>query len=130
MLICAPDFPAMIRFSLTSHALQRAKERAGWRGVTLARMVDRVFFTGVGANTPCRKIREFLRSVQAEHAGRYARAYGEHVFLFATGETYDEAVLVTVLRLPAELRAAARDAKRRRWPAPPRPRLIAPAARR
>ncbi len=105
----------MIHFAVTDHAVERARERAGWGRSTLCRMLERIFFDGVAASTPCRKIREFLRSFQDQEPGRYARAYGEHVFLFARGGATDEAVLVTVLSLPHEFRAAARDARRRGW---------------
>lgn len=105
----------MIHFVITDHAFERARERAGWKRPTLARMLERIFFDGVAASTPCRKIREFLRHYQEREPGRYARAYGEHVFLFARGHADDEAVLVTVLPLPHEFRVAARDARRRGW---------------
>lgn len=111
----AQSFTTMIHFAVTDHAVERAKERAGWGRPTLCRMLERIFFDGVAASTPCRKIREFLLSFQAQEPGRYARAYGEFVFLFARGYSADEAVLVTVLQLPHDLRAAARDARRRGW---------------
>ena len=105
----------MIHFAVTDHAFERAKERAGWSRSALCRMLERVFYDGVAASTPCGKIRKFLRHYQEEWPGRFARAYGEHVFLFARGGAYDESVLVTVIPLPHELRAAARDARRSTW---------------
>ena len=105
----------MIHFAVTDHAAARARERTGWGRSTVYRMLERIFFDGVAANTPCRRIRKFLRHYQEQVPGRYARAYGEHVFLFARGLAADEAVLVTVLPLPHDLRAAARDARRRAW---------------
>ena len=102
----------MIHLAITDHAFERAKERAGWNRSALSRMVERVFFDGVAASTPCRKIREFLRHYQQEDPSRFARAYGEFVFLFTRGNAADAAILVTVLPLPHELRQAAREARR------------------
>ena len=102
----------MIHFAVTEHAAERAKERAGWRRSTLCRMLERIFFDGVTASTPCRKIGEFLRHYQMETPGRYARAYGEHVFLFSHGIVPDEEILITVLSLPHDQRSAARKARR------------------
>lgn len=76
----------MIHLSATDHAILRARQRAGWDRAALGRMLERIFFDGVAANTSCRKIREFLRGYQEREPGRFARAYGEHVFCFRPGE--------------------------------------------
>lgn len=106
----------MIHLFASTHAIERARERAGWGRAALCRMLERIFFDGVDASTPCRKVSEFLRHYQEEEPCRVVRAYGEHLFLFARSHT-GEAILVTVLPLPHELRAAVRDARRRAWAA-------------
>lgn len=110
-LPCLTTNRAMIHLAITDHAFERARERAGWNRGALSRMLERVSYDGVAASTPCRKIREFLRHYQDESPGRFARAYGEHVFLFARDAAADTAVLVTVLPLPHELRRPAHDAR-------------------
>ncbi len=105
----------MIHLSATDHAILRARQRAGWGRAALGRMLERIFFDGVAASTPCRKIRELLRGYQERESGRIARAYGEHVFVFARGHADDEAVLVTVLSLPHEYRIAVRVARQKAW---------------
>jgi len=102
----------MIHLAISEHAIERAKERVGWNRSALGRMLERVFYDGISASTPCRKIREFLSSYQSPDLNRFARAYGEHVLLFSWGSVPDEAVLVTVLQLLHDLRPAAREAKR------------------
>ncbi len=102
----------MIQLAISDHAVERAKERAGWNRSSLGRMLDRIFYNGISTDTPCRKIRGFLLGYQTQDLSRFARAYGEHVFLFRRGSQRDEAILVTVLQLPHELRLAAHEAKR------------------
>jgi hypothetical protein len=100
----------MIHLAISNHAFERARERAGWSCPALSRMLERVFYDGVAASAPGRKIREFLGYYQQENPSRFARAYGEHVFLFPHDD--DAAVLVTVLPLPHELRRPAHAARR------------------
>ncbi|MEY4939457.1 MAG: hypothetical protein RIQ93_1192 [Verrucomicrobiota bacterium] len=102
----------MIHFALTHHAVERAKERVGWNRSTLGRMLERVFYDGLAASTPRREIRGLLLGYQTQDQSQFARAYGEHVFLFTRGQVPDEAILVTVLPLPHGLRSAAREARR------------------
>lgn len=97
-----------MHFVVTRHATVRAKERIGWRASSLCRMLNRIYFGGVGIGTPGRvpcSLRRYL-----EQSGRVARAFGEHVFLFDYNSAKDELILVTVLNLPHELRAAVRKA--------------------
>ena len=102
----------MIHLFASDHALVRARERAGWHRSTVYRMLERIFFDGVPPSTRRRKLREFLIQYEAEEPNRFARAYGNHVFLFARGHAADEAVLVTVLPLPFELRDVVCAARR------------------
>jgi hypothetical protein len=96
---------SMIQLAATTHAYQRARERTGWNRNALQRMLDRIFYFGVSANSPHKKLRDFLRNLPGDYADRDARAYGEHVFVFAH-DAPGEAVLVTVLPLPHDIRAA------------------------
>ena len=107
----------MINFAITDHAFVRAKERIGWNRPALSRMLERVFYDGVAASTPHKKIRNFLGYYQKQEPGRIARAYGEHVFLFARDAAADAAILVTVFPLPHDMRRPAREARRLAWAA-------------
>ncbi len=102
----------MLHLAISQHAFERARERVGWNRSALSRMLERIFYDGVAASTPCKRIREFLTHYHDEHPGRFARAYGEHVFLFTRDAALDAAVLVTVLPLPHELRRPTREARR------------------
>ncbi len=102
----------MIQLAITDHAFERAKERVGWNRSALARMLERVFYDGIAATTSCKRVSEFLSSYEVPDPSRFARAYGEHVFLFTRTDAPDSAVLVTVLRLPHELREPIRAARR------------------
>lgn len=102
----------MIQLAITDHAFERAKERAGWNRSALTRMLERVFYDGVAASTPRKRVSEFLSSYEVQEPNRFARAYGEHVFLFTRADAPDSAVLVTVLQLPRELRHPTREARR------------------
>lgn len=102
----------MVQFVLTEHAIERAKERAGWSRAALWRMLERVYYDGLSASAPARRIRQFLAAFQESNPSRVARTYGEHVFIFARGDHPNETILVTVLSLPHELRSAAREARR------------------
>ena len=95
----------MIQLAATTHAYQRARERTGWNRAALLRMLDRIFYFGVRADSPRKKLRDFLSNLPGDYADRDARAYGEHVFVFAH-DAPGEAVLVTVLPLPHDIRAA------------------------
>jgi len=95
----------MVQLAATTHAYQRARERTGWNRAALQRMLDRIFYFGVSANSPHKKLRDFLSNLPGDNADRDARAYGEHVFVFAH-DAPGEAVLVTVLPLPHDIRAA------------------------
>lgn len=54
----------MIHFALTDHAIQRARERAGWNRETLRRMLERIFFDGAAASYLGRRLRMFLQAFQ------------------------------------------------------------------
>jgi hypothetical protein len=103
---------SMIQLAATTHAFQRARERTGWNRNALIRMLDRIFYFGIRADSPHKKLRDFLSNLPGDYADRDARAYGEHVFVFAH-DAPGEAVLVTVLPLPHDIRSAL--AAERNW---------------
>jgi hypothetical protein len=63
-------------------------------------MLDWIVCFGVRANSPHQKLCEFLGDLTNGYAGRQARVYGEHAFVFARDVSPNEAVLVTVLPCP------------------------------
>ena len=103
----------MIQLAATAHAFQRARERTGWNRNALLRMLDRIFYFGVRADSPHKKLREFLGDLTNGYVERQACAYGEHAFIFARGDSPGEAVLITVLPLPHDIRAALANARHR-----------------
>ena len=104
----------MLRLCPSPHAVARAKERAGWCRHALARMLERALYDGLEAAECGRALRSYLAAIPAEAHGRFARVYGQHVFIFGKDGTPDTATLVTVLHLPHELRSAAQRARQSR----------------
>ena len=90
----------MIQFTITDHAF----ERVGWSRSTFARTLEYVFCDDVSANTSRKRVIAFLSTYEVPDLNRFARAYGEHVFLFTRAVAPDSAELVTVLPLPHALR--------------------------
>ncbi len=105
----------MLQLCPSSHAVVRAKERAGWCRHALARMMERALYDGLGAGECGRALRSYLTTITAEVPTRFARVYGQHVFIFGKEGTPGTATLVTVLHLPHELRSAAQRARQSRY---------------
>jgi hypothetical protein len=61
-----------------------------------------------------RTIGQVALNLAGGYADRDACVYGEHAFVFARGDSPGEAILVTVLPLPRDIRAALADARHRR----------------
>jgi hypothetical protein len=105
----------MLQLLPSPHAVVRAKERAGWCRHALARMLERALYDGLEAGECGRALRSYLTDLTAGSPNRFARVYGQHVFIFGKDGTPDTATLVTVLHLPHELRVAAQRAKQSRY---------------
>lgn len=106
----------MLQLCPSPHAIVRAKERAGWCRQSLARMLERALYDGLEAAECAGALRRYLVALPEGGPSRFARIYGEHVFIFGRDGTPDSATLVTILHLPHALRAAARRARELRHP--------------
>ena len=100
----------MVKLLASHHARERARQRIGWHRRTLDRMLERVFYDGLGPEDCSRRLGEFVAATVNTAAG-LSRIYGEHLFLF-TRDHADEVVLLTVYPLPSELKSAAHRARR------------------
>ena len=101
----------MVQLIATDHACQRARERLRWHHRTLVRMLERVFYDGLGPKDCSRRLHAFVAAKTAAKPAGLVRIYGEHLFLF-TRDDPDEVVLLTVYSIPSELRTAAHQARR------------------
>ena len=97
----------MMNLCPTPHAVQRAKERTGWCQRTLNRMLERIFYDGLTSEDCSRRLRVYLADIMYALPSRFARIYGEHVFIFARENDPNEVALITILLLPADLRPVA-----------------------
>jgi len=90
---------------ITKHATGRGKERLGWCRNTLTRMAEKALNEGVThAQTRGRLNRYLTMLYLQQRQADNIRVFGEHVFIFAGNS------LITILRLPRQMRRAARDA--------------------
>lgn len=97
----------MITLLATHHANARARGRIGWHRRTLGRILERVFYDGLGLGDCARRLHAFIAaSVTAEISG-LTRIYGEHLYVFARDQP-NVVVLKIVYALPAGLSAAHR----------------------
>ena len=102
----------MITLLATHHANERARERIGWHRRTLDRMLERVFFDGLGLGDCPRQLHEFIAAKVTSEVSGLTRIYGEHLYVFASAEP-NVVVLKTVYPLPAALKPAAHRARNR-----------------
>ena len=93
---------------LTEHAIERARQRLGWRPATTRRMIARVADRGLGIKRTRGALRRYLEQKRAPGVALWT--YGEHVFVFRWEETTRSLYLVTVWQLPLPLRPALRRA--------------------
>ncbi len=100
----------MVKLLESHHARERARQRIGWHRRTLERMLERVFYDGLGPEDCSHRLGDFVAATVNTAAG-LSRIYGEHLFLF-TRDHADEVVLLTVYPLPSELKSAAHRARR------------------
>ena len=98
----------MVKLTATRHATRRARQRVGWPARSLDRMLERIFYDGLGPDECPRDLRAYLSSGIGARA--LCRLYGEHQFYY-TRDQPDEIVRLTVYPLPARWRAAARCAR-------------------
>ena len=70
-------------------------------------MLERVYYFGLGAESCCGHLRDYLDKVSFNEKAPVVRLYGHHVFVFGEGSQSDEMALITILHLPVELRALA-----------------------
>ena len=108
----------MLKIIPSPHAVQRAKTRAGWCRRTLERMLERIYYFGLTPERCGRQLRDYLASIDANDVARFARVYGEHIFIFGHEAGADQVALVTVLHLPADLRSLAHRARSRSFSGP------------
>lgn len=101
----------MIKLTSSRHARTRARQRIRWKPRTVDRMLERVFYDGLGPEDCPRRLHEFIASTTTAQLG-IGRVYGEHLFLFGR-ETPDELRLITVYQIPAELKPTAHETRRR-----------------
>lgn len=101
----------MIKLTSSHHAKTRARQRIRWKPRTVDRMLERVFYDGLGAEDCPRRLHDFIASI-TEGNTRLGRVYGEHLFLFGR-DTPDEVLLVTVYAIPADLKPSAHHARQR-----------------
>jgi len=93
----------MIKFEITQHAFERARERLCWHRRTLARMMERVFYDGLSPDELPSRARGALNLNPDEVRSTSCRIYGEHLFLFGR-DFPDQADLITVYPVPREIR--------------------------
>jgi len=91
---------------LTTHSLERCRERCGWNQGAARRMAQRAIDEGHTRDAARGALKRYL--AQAFMRDDNLRIYGEHVFVFVKG------VLVTVVHLPHEHRRAVAQMKTRR----------------
>ena len=103
---------AMITLLATHHANERARERIGWHRRTLERMLERVFYDGLGLGDCPRRLHEFITANVTSDACGLTRIYGEHLYVFASDQP-NVVVLKTVYPLPAALKSTAHRARDR-----------------
>lgn len=92
-----------MKISASTHGIRRAKERAGWGRAALLRMLERIYYLGLSINDCFGTVEKYLRSIQVGDGRHHLRIYGEHVFIFSS-DYPDEAMLVTLYKIPRELR--------------------------
>ncbi len=86
----------------SDHAIERAKERLGWSESALRRMIPRIMERGLWQDQTRGELRLYLDARSDGYAnGSVCVVFAEHLFVLQGG------TLVTVLRLPKELRHAA-----------------------
>lgn len=100
----------MIKILASAHACERARKRISWHRRTLERMLERVFYDGLGPDDCSRRLSTYIEAKTRDVAG-LTRIYGEHLFLF-TRDLPDEVVLLTVYPIPGGLKSAAHQARR------------------
>ena len=100
----------MIKLLASHHARQRARQRIGWRRRTLDRMLERIFYDGLGEDECTRRLSDYIAATTDPDAG-LTRIYGEHIYVFGRARP-DEIVLLTVYQLPPEFRSIAHAARR------------------
>jgi len=102
----------MITLLATHHANERARERIGWHRRTLDRMLERVFYDGLGPCDCPSRLHEFIAASVTAEACALTRIYGEHLYIF-TRDQPNVVVLKTVYPLPAALKSTAHRARHR-----------------
>ena len=102
----------MITLLASCHANERARERIGWHRRTLDRMLERVFYDGLGPTDCQGRLNEFMAASVTAEACALTRIYGEHLFIFASDQP-NVVVLKTVYPLPAQLKSTAHRARYR-----------------
>lgn len=104
--------PSTTSINVSRHATQRARERLGWSGRVLQRMVSRVLGFGIASDDVAGTVHRYMEEKEAT-AGSFVRSYGENLFVFQAGPALGELTLITVWPLPGEMRGLLRRARNR-----------------
>ena len=93
--------------TITNHAFERCKERAGWNKKVAKKMANRAFIKGISHKDTRGRLNKYITSLWRynKNAGN-VKVYGEFVFIFA-GET-----LITVHALPNNLKGVVKKMKK------------------
>jgi len=95
---------------VSDHGMQRLDERCGLNKRAAVRMAARAHAEGLPTEATHGPLKRWLSEREASNErGAFCRIYGDHVFIFGRN-----AVLITVLFLPHEFRAAVAKLKARR----------------
>ncbi len=100
----------MIKMAYSRHAKLRAKKRNGWRPKTLTRMLERIFYDGLGREDCSLPLRAYIAQ-KTIHDYDLIRLYGEHVYIFRRDQP-DEVVLLTTYPVPRPLKTLAHQTRR------------------
>lgn len=92
-----------MNYVITVHAQQRGRERLNLGLRSLERMMERVFYFGIGAEQAHGRVARYLAEKESE-IGTIVRAYGHHLYVFAQDPTCSTLSLKTVYEVPVPLR--------------------------
>ena len=100
----------MLSLIVTRHAIQRSRQRLRWNRAALERMLERVFYAGLGGEDCGGALARYVAELPHDPEANCVRIYGEQVFIFARRDHTGTLALLTVYGLPAALRPSARRA--------------------
>jgi len=81
---------------ITKHAIQRGKERFGWKKKVVVKMANKAYYEGRSIDETKGVISSYLQTI-ANNSVNNVKIYGDNVYLF------DDMRLVTLYRLPTNM---------------------------